>query len=105
MWILKSFNNPLPNNYAYTQTEGIRQVFTPSPIIEILVKSVSAFRIANNLPRASLAETLEDVDCYQCAIRNNNRDYCRECDNYAKARSEHRFVKTSCETCGTPVNE
>jgi hypothetical protein len=104
MWILKSYENSLPGNYVYTQTIGIRHTFPSGPVIEELVKLVSAFRIANNLPRASLAETLEDVDTYQCAVQNNNPDYCRDCEGcFEQARSSHRFFAAPCSSCGTPV--
>lgn len=104
MFILKSYNNPLPNNYFYEQTEGIRHSFRASPIIEEVVKSVSAFRIANNLSRGSLAECLEDVDRYQCAARNNDGRYCWDCpEPFEKIRQFHRFVEKGCATCGTPV--
>ena len=105
MIILKSYNNPLPNNYVYEQTEGIRHHFAASPIIEELVKAVSDFRIANNLPRASLAECLEDVDRYQCATRNNDGRYCWDCpESFEQIRQQHRFVKQGCPGgCGTPV--
>jgi hypothetical protein len=104
MWILKSYQNPLPNNYSYEQTKGIRHRFPASPIIEELVKAVSDFRIANNLPRASLAECLEDVDRYQCATRNNDGRYCWDCpEPFEKIRQLHRFVSQGCASCGTPV--
>ena len=105
MFLLKSYNNPLPNNYGYTQTVGIYHRFATNPIIEEVVKAVSAFRIANHLPRASLAESLEDVDRYQCAVRNNNPEYCWECsESFERARANHRFVSASCGTCGTPIS-
>ena len=104
MWLLKSYNNTLPNNYGYTQTTGIHHRFANNPVIEEVVKAVSAFRIANRLPRASLAETLEDVDRYNCAVRNNSPEYCWDCpDSFEGVRANHRFVTQGCATCGTVI--
>jgi hypothetical protein len=106
MWLLKSYNNPLPNNYVYTQTVGISHKFAASPLIEEVAKAVSDFRIANRLPRASLAETLEDVDRYNCAVRKNDERWCWDCPGtFESARQNHRFVSASCATCGTPINQ
>ena len=106
MWLLKSYANPLPNNYVYTQTVGIVHQFTPNPIIEEVVKAVSDFRIANRLPRASLAETLEDVDRFQCYVRKNDERWCWNCqETFERVRQNHRYVNMSCGSCGTPITQ
>jgi hypothetical protein len=106
MWLLKSYENPLPNNYVFTQTTGIVHQFSASPIIDEVVKAVSNFRIANNLPRASLAETLEDVDRFNCAVRNNDERWCWNCPGtFESVRKNHRFITASCLTCGTPITQ
>jgi hypothetical protein len=105
-WILKSYSNPLPNNYVYTQTEGIHHRFGSNPIIEEVVKAVSNFRIANNLPRASLSECLEDVDLYNCAVRNNDERWCWNCpETFERIHKDHRFVAQGCPGgCGTVIS-
>lgn len=106
MFILKSYNLPLPNNYCYVQTEGARHVFKAMPVIEELAKAVSAFRVANHLSRASLAECLEDIDKFNCAARNNDPGVCWDCaSTFAQARSSHPFLKPPCPSCGKPLNE
>jgi hypothetical protein len=104
MFLLKSYKQPIPGNYFYVQTGTIAHQFAPLPFIEEIAKAVSSFRIANHLPRASLAESLEDVDQFNCAVRNNDPNLCFWCDgNFESARPQHHFVKKSCESCGTPI--
>lgn len=104
MWLLKSYSQPIPNNYFYTQTDGIQHTFAPQPFIEEVAKSVSSFRIANKLPRASLVESLEDIDKYQCAVRGNDPKYCYEANSsFEDARASHHFIKKGCPTCGVAV--
>ena len=103
MWLLKSYSNPLPNNYVYEQNG---HSFKANPIIEEVVKDVSNFRIANNLPRASLSECLEDVDCYNCAIRKNDGRFCWDSpESFERIHKDHRFVKQNCAGCGTVVTQ
>ena len=104
MWVLKSYQSPIPNNYFYVQRTGIYQTFAANAIIEEVAKAVSSFRIANKLPRASLAESLEDVDTFNCEVRQNDPRYCRECvTSFEQARQTHRFVSKTCGSCGTAV--
>lgn len=103
MFVLKNYNQPIPNNYFYVQRHGIYQTFAANPIIEEVAKAVSAFRIANKLPRASLAESLEDIDRFNCEVRNNDERWCRKCADetpFEQIRPTHRFVRQSCATCG-----
>lgn len=103
MW-LKNYNVNPPGNFMYEQGQGIHHRFRPNPVIEQLVKEVSEFRIANHLPRASLAETLEDVDRYQCARLNNSENWCWDCpDSFERTHQNHPFITKSCTTCGTPL--
>jgi len=104
MWLLKSYRNPIPGNYFYVQTEGIKHDFAAQPHIEAVAQVVSSFRIANRLPRASIPESLEDVDRFNCSVRNNDANYCFECrGDFESARSEHPYFKKSCASCGTVV--
>jgi hypothetical protein len=105
MWILKSYNSAPPGSYHYVQTNEVHHRFKQNPSIEDVAKAVSNFRIGNNLRRASLGESLEDVDTYICGQLDNNPQYCREIDStFAEACASHPFFKADCPTCGTPVN-
>lgn len=106
VWILKTYFDPLPNNYVYEQTQGIRHKFPANPIIEEVVKKVSDFRIANNLPRASLSECLEDVDRHNCAMRNNDERWCWNCaESFERVHQNHRFIAQGCAGCGQVVSQ
>lgn len=108
MFLLKSYNLPIPGNYEYVQNLGDDREyrFKAMPVIEELAKAVSAFRVANHLPRASLAECLEDIDKFNCAIRNNDSRVCWDCaSTFAQARASHPFLKPPCPSCGKPLNE
>lgn len=103
MFLLKSYKSPLPGNYSYIQTDGIRCEFKAQPFIEEIAKSVSLFRRANKLPRATMNESLEDVDIYNCAIRGNSPEYCFEADSFLAARAGHPWFRQDCPTCGTKI--
>ena len=104
MWLLKSYSQPIPNNYFYEQFDGIRHSFASQPFIEEVAKAVSSFRIANRLARGSLVEALEDCDKFNCAIRGNDPRYCYEChSSFEDARASHHFIKKGCATCGVAV--
>lgn len=104
MFILKNHQSPIPNNYVFTQTTGIYHVFPANPLIDEVAKAVSAFRTANRLPRASLQESLEDVDRYQCAVRKNDETYCFDCaTSYAQHHQNHRFFSKGCVGCGLVI--
>lgn len=105
MWLLKSLRNPIPGNYVYTQTQGIVHEFAAQPFIEGLANDVSAFRRANKLLRADLVSTFEDIDRYNCTIRNNDPQYCYDCQgSFADARANHPYIRKDCPTCGVKIN-
>ena len=105
MFLLKSYRNPIPGNYSYAQTEGIIHEFAAQPEIESVAKSVSAFRIANKLPRASLSESFKDVSQYQCQRLGNDPNYCFECPDgeFESHHRNHPLFSPPCATCGKPV--
>jgi len=106
MFILKTLRQPIPGNYYYVQTFGVTHTFDASPMAEETAKLVSSFRIANKLPRASLIESLQDVDEFTCKRLLNNSNYCRWCESeYQSVHSEHPFVKKPCASCGKPVKQ
>ena len=103
MFVLKNHQQPIPNNYVFTQTNGIYHVFPASPLITEVAKAVSAFRTANRLPRASLQESLEDVDRHQCAVRRNDPAYCFDCAvSYEQLHQNHPFF-AKCAGCGLVI--
>jgi hypothetical protein len=100
---LKNYSSPPPGLYSYYQSEGLTQSFQASPVIEEVVKRVSAFRLKNKLPRGSLAECLHDVEQYTCARLRNHPDWCFESPTeFEKIRESHPFVKKTCSSCGKP---
>ena len=52
--------------------------FGPSPTIDDPAKRLSAFRKANNLPRAGITEATEDVDTYTCTRLGNATQWCHD---------------------------
>jgi hypothetical protein len=101
---LKSYANPPPGLFAFTQTTGIVHQFRNNPTIEYLAKEVSAFRLKNNLPRAALCECLSDIDAFNCFRLGNHPDWCFVNEvSFESSRSEHPFIKKHCPTCGTPT--
>lgn len=102
-WQLKHYAHSPPGNFSYVQTVGHRHVFPALPSIEEVAKAVSQFRSANRLPRASLGESLEDVDAYTCARIRNHPDWCWEAQqSFQETHSGHPFFR-ACPTCGQPV--
>ena len=101
---LKSYQAPPPGLFAYVQRDGIFSIFNPSAIIEDVAKKVSAFRLKNGLNRGSLAESMEDIDAFNCARLENNPNWVFQTDaTFAQIHSNHPFIKQHCSTCGTPV--
>lgn len=89
MFRLKRHDHAPPGGYPYEQTEGIRHKFKAHPDINDQARIVSDFRAGNGLPRATFAESLQDVDEYQCSPYrlNGNRKWCHT--------SDHSYVETT----------
>lgn len=102
---LRSYDASPPGSYPYEQTEGIRKSFAAVPIIESQAAAVSAFRKGNGLPRASLKESLEDIDHYQCRRLGFNRAYCIPCagESVVALNTSSPVVAPPCRGCGAPV--
>jgi hypothetical protein len=73
--------------------------------VDEVAKALSSFRIANKLPRAGLAESLEDVDTFTCARLQNSPVHCFDCQNsFEVQHANHRFIARGCPGgCGTPI--
>lgn len=103
---LKSYEQPLPGNYPYHQTDGIDRKFPAQPTPEYQAQVVSAFRKGNGLSRSSLKECLEDVDRYQCQRLGNNPVYCTcsEAQANVLALNASSPIITPCKGCGVVVS-
>lgn len=103
---LKSYAEAPPGTYTYTQVTGISREFPPQPLIEAQAKIVSAFRQGNNLPRASLLETLEDVDRQNCYRLGNNLRWCYYNDQRFVASEFGAFINgKGCAGCGAKLED
>lgn len=102
---LRSYDQSPPGSYPYEQTEGIRKQFAAVPLIESQAQAVSAFRKGNSLPRASLKESLEDVDRYQCLRLGFNPSYCIPCagETVVALNTSSPMVNPPCRGCGIRV--
>lgn len=103
---LKSYDQVPPGSYVYQQTKGIKRKFGPLPSIEMLAGEVSSFRTANNLPRASIQESLIDVDQYTCWRLGGMRAFCVAVDDEARAASAlspTSPIAAPCYGCGASI--
>lgn len=108
-WRLKSYDQSPPGGFPFAQRyehNGVKEVkqFPSLPLIEAQAQTVSAWRGGNSLPRASVKESLEDVDHYQCFRLGNNPIYCTCTDGATVALSQASpIVAPPCHGCGAPV--
>ena len=104
---LRSYDGPLPGNYSYVQTEGIKRDFPSVPVIESLAQDLSSFRKGNNLPRSSVKECLLDVDHYNAQRVGCHRDYTTAIDSIADAGKtslpQSHPIITPCKGCGAQL--
>lgn len=104
---LRTYDQAPPGGYPFVQTEGIGRNFPSIPMIEDQAKAVSAFRAGNGLPRASLKEALEDVDCYTCQRLGNMGAFCVEVSPGAPKtvalNESSPIVAPPCKGCGAKV--
>lgn len=102
---LRSYDITVQGGFTYEQTVGVYRKFGPEPLIDAVANQVYDFRRANNLPRATLRESLEDVDHYNCAKIGNNQNFCVPCDGQAQVAVNWTspMVAKPCGGCGAPV--
>lgn len=105
--VLISYDIAPPGLYPYEQTEGITRKFPALPTIESQAQAVSAFRTGNHLPRASVAECMEDISIYNCQRLGCHKNYCRPVgvegtSNLALASSNP--IIAPCRGCGGVVS-
>lgn len=102
---LRSYDYTPTGEYPFEQYKGIYKRFPAVPLIEAQAQAVSAFRKGNNLPRASLAESLQDVDRYQCRRLGNDPKWCIPCEGetVVALNTSSPMVSPPCRGCGAPV--
>lgn len=62
-------------------------------------KIVLQFRLANKRPRATLEETMEDIDIYTCQRLGGHKRWCRD-SNKTYVEHHPQVVPRGCGTCG-----
>ncbi len=77
---LKNYTTTPPGMYPFRQTEGIAHKFEAIADIFDQARLVMAFRAGNNLPRATLAEAVEDIDKYTCERLGSMGKWCQNTD-------------------------
>ena len=100
---LKTYEVTPPGGYPYREDDGRK--FAASPMIEDTAKSVASYRAANNRPRASVREALEDVDRYTCQRLGNMPQWCL-CNEHAEgqiALGSSSPIVSGCKGCGARV--
>jgi len=100
MFRLISHLNCPPGSFWYEQNEnGIPRKWDSTPLISDLASTVANFRKANNLPRASKAEALVDIDRFTCDRLGNDKIWCyQDGKTYDEVVSTYKPV--GCTTCG-----
>jgi hypothetical protein len=104
---LKTYDQSPPGSFPYEQRGSHPRLFPSEPLIEAQARNVSAYRSGNNLPRASYAESLVDVDNYTCRRLGNNPQFCIPVD----AATPNQVALTAnapglapCAGCGVRVS-
>lgn len=102
---LRSYDISPPGGFPYVQEQGIRHVFPSIPMIEDQARNVAAFRRANNLDRSSVADSLADVDAFQCKRLGCMTNYCVDTENPSMAiAASAPVLQGRCKGCGAPVS-
>jgi hypothetical protein len=101
---LKTYELNPPGGYPFQDSDG--KIFLSVPMIEDQAKAVAAYRAKNNRPRASVRESLEDVDSYQCQRLGNMPQWCL-CDGQGAGQvafgPSSPIVNPGCQGCGAQV--
>ena len=100
---LKTYEVTPPGGYPFKEDDGRK--FKSVPMIEEQARAVAAYRAANNRPRASVREALEDVDRYTCQRLGNMPQWCL-CNEQAAgniALGSSSPIVSPCHGCGVKV--
>lgn len=97
---LKNIRGFAPGGYPYQQPAPKPHYFkAESYDLKQQAIIVSQYRLANGLPRSSLAETMEDIDAYTCQRLGGNPRWCFDTDKgYTTAHPQ--LAKGGCGSCG-----
>ncbi len=102
MWVLKRTDQVPPGSFPYEQTDGIRKKFEATSDIDAQAHLVADFRLANNLPRATVEQAATDIDTFTCQRLGNMSEFCR--DTEGKPYTPPVTVRTGgCGSCGAHV--
>jgi hypothetical protein len=102
---LRSHDGGLPGGFMFKQQgpDGKMQTFPAQPIIEAQAHAVARWRAGNSMARSSIAEALQDVDCYQCQRLGNNPSFCipaNAADAATGNSNPYIAPPTGCAGCG-----
>lgn len=100
LW-LRNTNNVPPGEFYYRQNEAGQHTFGPSPLIGSVTSDLSAFRKANNLPRSSAAECLEDIIRFTVSRLDPRSEWVMETD--VTVGELIRSPATGCSSCGAKL--
>jgi len=102
---LKTYEITPPGGYPYEEADGSKK-YPSSPMIEDVARQVAAYRAKNKRPRASLRESLEDVDAFTCRRLGNMAQWCL-CNDQAAGQVSFGpgspIVDPTCKSCGAAV--
>ncbi len=101
-WQLRSYDVAPPGNYPFEQFDGIYRKFPATPYPEAQAQNILSFRQKNNLPRATLQESLLDLGTYTCQRLGNMSAYCINTDNPVPSNSP-MVAQRGCRGCGAPM--
>lgn len=65
---------------------------------------VLSFRQKNQMPRATLGETIDDINVYTCQRLNNNPRFCSETGMNGAVVIQVQTGKKGGGCCGAPIN-
>lgn len=97
---LRTYEISPPGGYVFPD-------FPAQPMIEALAVMVSNRRKGNGEARASIPESLADVDCYQCQRLGNMAQWCVPADspNQVALPETAPIIAPPCKGCGAPVQQ
>ena len=101
---LRSYELSPPGGYPFIDVDGHK--FPSVPVIEDQARRVSNYRTLNGKPRASIKESLQDVDAYQCQRLGNMSSFCVPCDTVnppVALNTSAPIIAPPCHGCGAPV--
>lgn len=91
-----------PSEFVYEQAVNGKVIKWKGDGLDLKQQAerVSAFRAKNGLPRASVAETMDDIDLFTCARLGGMSAYCSDADS---PRSAVQVARHGCSGCGAKI--